>query len=190
MRYADELYVNPVAASIAKQTMRANSIFDPDYTGVGHQPMNHDQLTAGYRNYTVLGSKCRATLIANSTSAETPGYFGMVLSDETALIETQGPQIIESNLPQAKWKSTAGAHDSGVFTAPRLELGFGAKRYFNVSSLGGAQFRTAIEANPTEMAFFHIWVANIAGNDPGSMKMLVEMEFLVKLSDLKNVAQS
>jgi len=37
-------------------TFRGNSLFDPDYTGAGHQPRGFDQWAQLYKRYTVTGS--------------------------------------------------------------------------------------------------------------------------------------
>jgi len=46
---------------------RTNSVYDPDYTNVGHQPYFRDQIAPLYRYYLVLGAKFRLKLINNTT---------------------------------------------------------------------------------------------------------------------------
>lgn len=51
------------------QVWRLNSLFDPDYTGTGHQPLYYDQIiTLGYTNYLVHG--CKVTLTFTNPSAD------------------------------------------------------------------------------------------------------------------------
>lgn len=52
----------------AYHLFRLNSIFDPDYTGVGHQPLGHDELTPLYNKYVVSGVSWRVTYTNQSTS--------------------------------------------------------------------------------------------------------------------------
>lgn len=54
---------------------RTNSIFDPDLTGVGHQPRYHDQWTTLYRKYYVR--KCHVTIRVHTTTptADSGGYM-------------------------------------------------------------------------------------------------------------------
>lgn len=42
--------------AFASYTFRGNSVYDPDYDGVGHQPRFHDQLSPLYNKYYVHGS--------------------------------------------------------------------------------------------------------------------------------------
>lgn len=43
--------------TVAAHMFRTNSLFDPDFTGTGHQPRGYDQIMTMYRNYTVIGFK-------------------------------------------------------------------------------------------------------------------------------------
>lgn len=54
----------PVAAAAGTgqlYTFRANGMFDPDYTGTGHQPLYRDEMAAKYKYYTVLKATCMAS---------------------------------------------------------------------------------------------------------------------------------
>ena len=53
LRYSDQITLNPGAGANATYNFRANSIFDPDYSGVGHQPYGHDNLQNIYDGYVV-----------------------------------------------------------------------------------------------------------------------------------------
>lgn len=49
--------------------MSGNSLFDPDVSGAGHQPLGFDEWMAIYGRYRVLGSQCTVNTINNSTTA-------------------------------------------------------------------------------------------------------------------------
>lgn len=48
---------------------RGNSIYDPDYTGTGAQPVGFDQLSVFYSRYNVVGSRIEIKIINESTPA-------------------------------------------------------------------------------------------------------------------------
>ena len=69
LKYSDEFTMALPATSVGlRHAFRGNSLFDPDYTATGHQPMYFDQLcsaTGPYYRYRVAASKiyfCLQTL--------------------------------------------------------------------------------------------------------------------------------
>lgn len=48
-------------AGVSAHLFRPASIYDPDFTGVGHQPLGHDQLATLYNQYRVYGMKYKIT---------------------------------------------------------------------------------------------------------------------------------
>jgi len=53
LRYVDTVALNASSTASAVNVFRANNIYDPDYTGTGHQPMYHDNYAAIYQKYRV-----------------------------------------------------------------------------------------------------------------------------------------
>lgn len=47
----------------AQQSFRTASLFDPDRTGVGHQPLFFDEMSAIYKQYRILGAKCKVRFV-------------------------------------------------------------------------------------------------------------------------------
>lgn len=66
--YADMYQLNTGATTAAGQAFRISSLFDPDLTGIGHQPRYFDQLAALYDRYRVdavtVEAWCSTTHIA------------------------------------------------------------------------------------------------------------------------------
>jgi len=62
LRYSDTVYLNPSSTGLAVNVFRINNIYDPDYTGTGHQPMFADNYEALYQKYRV--NSCTVTWIA------------------------------------------------------------------------------------------------------------------------------
>ena len=53
LKYCEVFYTTVIAGGVSDQIFRANSLFDPDRSGVGHQPRGFDQLTPMYNRYRV-----------------------------------------------------------------------------------------------------------------------------------------
>lgn len=64
----DSLTLTGTASTPATYIMRGNDIFDPDYTGVGHQPYLSDQLCSLYSRWVVNASKIRVRATCASTN--------------------------------------------------------------------------------------------------------------------------
>lgn len=61
LRYSDYFNVATDSSGSIVQVFRGNSIFDPDETGTGHQPMFRDNYAAIYGRYLVRASKISVT---------------------------------------------------------------------------------------------------------------------------------
>lgn len=68
LQYCDVVQLAASAGTPALYQFRMNGLYDPDYTGTGHQPQWFDQLSAVYQTYRVLGSKITVTFIPNQVS--------------------------------------------------------------------------------------------------------------------------
>lgn len=69
-RFSCYYLVNEISPSqIYRYTWRGNSIYDPDQTGTGAQPMGHDQMAAIYDKYSVIGSSFKAQFINNASQS-------------------------------------------------------------------------------------------------------------------------
>lgn len=67
----------------ATQQFRLNSLYDPDYTGSGHQPYYYDQIAALYAEYCVYGVK--VDIYAGSESVTSPILLSIAPSLSTSL---------------------------------------------------------------------------------------------------------
>ncbi len=82
LKYVTNLSVNIAAGVAVQQTFNLNSIFDPDRTGVGHQPYLYDQMAALYNRYRVLHCFWKISY-ANNT-----GSYNAVVLPVNGLINT------------------------------------------------------------------------------------------------------
>lgn len=74
VRYCDVKLLTSTASGVAQHAWRMNSLFDPDFTGIGHQPYFYDQFAGVYSTYAVVKSKLivKYSLIANTISTAQP----------------------------------------------------------------------------------------------------------------------
>ena len=170
------------AGAMQTKIVRANDIFDPDYTGTGHQPMGFDQWAVLYNHFVVLGSKvtCRFVLDADEND---PAYVGVYISDDTTTPYTDASECIESKKGQTK--ILARPDKAGHVTAT-----YSAKRFYNVTDVKDNVDRlgSTVTASPTEQALFHYWLQGVNETINGDVD--VTIEYIVMFSEPKDLAQS
>jgi len=94
MKYAEDLEVNVDGNIGANYLFRCNSIFDPNQSGVGHQPMGHDQYAQFYNNYTVVGAKITVRFVANENGGDVNNQ-NHITSVGVSTISNVGDTIIQ-----------------------------------------------------------------------------------------------
>lgn len=101
LHYADVVALSASAGSPGIWQFRMNNLFDPDLTGVGHQPQWYDQLSAVYSYVTVVGSSIKVTFIPGNiddTEANDKGPYicGITLVGGTATFSAASyPALLE-----------------------------------------------------------------------------------------------
>ncbi len=94
LRYVTKIALTPPSASqAATHFFRANSIHDPDYSGIsfGGQPYGHDTYMSIYNHYQVLRSTI--TVQGNPSSNQPSPGIGILLNDDSQIIEDEARQL-------------------------------------------------------------------------------------------------
>lgn len=187
LRYVDEYVMTSTAGSTVTQTFRMNSIFDPDFTGVGHQPYGHDQWSPLYTTYVVLGSKLKATwspLTEDDVATSRGPWNVLTVGDDDGSVP--GSALASCELPRCDNKvlgSKVGGNNIKVTSLT----------YSPVRDLGLDPFDdtvgAAVGSNPSRI-YFGSCQSNDANSTTSSVMLKVEMEFLVLFRGSKNQAQS
>lgn len=85
--YADQSDINyTVANTLSLPFTFQTSIYDPDYSGTGHQPMWYDQYSYMYQNYVVLGIKYDITM--TNFTGQCQWYAGVQHSSQASMLDT------------------------------------------------------------------------------------------------------
>lgn len=67
LKYTQTVTLNGASGTISGNVFSGNSLFDPDASGIGHQPYFYDQLTGVYNSYIVYASKIEIMSGTNSS---------------------------------------------------------------------------------------------------------------------------
>jgi hypothetical protein len=206
LTYCDTKTLDP-GATYAYHTWRAHSIYDPDYSAVGHQPLYHDQWQALYENYRVLKAVLHVDFISAATAADQAGaYQTYVAGSDTYPFPTtqQGPRhrICCVEMSKDLTPQFATATDVNV-----LREGNGKDRLVkwrnltqdkssvsismdaNLREMLADQFydsRHSFGTNPSQNAFMHIVVMSADGGAAYSVRCNIRIDYYVELSHPKD----
>ncbi len=162
----------------------ANGLYDPNVTGVGHQPLGFDQIMPMYDHYRVIGSRIRATFSNADTSYSQ--IVGIHLQDNTTVSETSIDPLIENGM--TRWTKVAPEGSGGCVKT--LQMNFSNKKFFGKAASSGDKYLGTISSNPTELAYFRLCCQPDHANDTGSVRCTVEIDYIALLTEPGNLAQS
>lgn len=193
MRYQQSFLAGPSPSVVRTLNYwRAGSIYDPDFTGGGHQPLGHDQWAPFYDHYVVVSSKASITVGLNVGQPGRAINFGIFLADATGAIGDFRP-IMESG--RGGWSTIAAGAYAGSDNQKSVSAYFSAKDFYGVSNISdnvdrlGAQYG----ADPTEDAYFAVWTEtadqNVA-NEATALTITLTINYLVYLSEPKTLPLS
>lgn len=191
LRYVDGVPINAPIGLLGSYVFGANNCFDPNVTGVGHQPMNFDQWGLLYNHYTVVGSKITVQVHDNNIAAAHGVMVGVNLQDDVTFT-ADATTMMEQGLSRYKIVNTNATMNKG--NGPIVTQNFSCKKFFNLvnpmdnTSRIGAQ----IGAGPTEQAYFVVFLGTPPGSttDLVSYILTIKIDYIVIFSEPKEQPQS
>ena len=173
LRYFDTLDLGVIGASPTAYVFSANGLFDPDVTGIGHQPMGFDQLSAFYQHHCVLNSTIVVsfTLIDGSTTMNSA-----IAVQRSASTLGSYPRLIEAGNVVHGY----GGVDNGGGGPPPMAL----KQSVNISRWQGvpnplddSTLKGTPSANPTTQVYFVIYAVGPVTTSTGHLFVNVQIDY-------------
>lgn len=182
LRYVEQISLDPGLGGFSVSEWRANSVFDPNLSGTGHQPMGFDQWSEIYERYTVVGSKINVQYAPIAVSSVAPGFFGVSLynlsGQLTSVYAGNVDAIMESKLSGYTSTMAGNANSTAIVTS--LTRRFSAKKFFGKANVLDDPDLGAVNTNnPANSAYFGVWYASSGGNDPGIANFKVMIDYIV-----------
>jgi len=180
---------------------RGNSLYDPDYTGVGSQPrwvdtfLGANDTSAPYQRYTVLASKISVSIWQDPTLTGTNGSTAGVVS----LIPIAGTTAVTppSSLKEmqerafVRWRSVGNANSHSPLTLKHFAKTKALWQGINV--LTDTSFTSQYNNNPQKEFSWVVSAVNIisgAGINLFSCYITVRIKYYCMLTTLNDVANS
>lgn len=184
LRYAQSLQLiggGPGAPS--SRAFRAGDLYDPDFTGTGHQPRGFDQLMTLYDHFVVLHSKITVYFTLPSL-ATINNLVSISLRDNGTTISSHN-DILE--------------YGNRVITTLTVEKDYAVLSYTyspqkflgRKSPMSDPDLKGSDSASPVENAFFHVTtMANDVGQTTSPTGISVVIDYVVALIEPNQPAQS
>lgn len=154
------------------------SIFDPDNSGIGHQPLGHDEWAQFYKNYTVIGAQATFTFFNVGTNA-IPCRVGVILDEDGAI----------SSVLSTKVERSAGRGSAILNTNSRerqsITVNFSPKKAFDLTNLKDEDGLTiSMSSNPALTYMAVPWVQSIdSATTSGTVGCDVKITYICLLTD-------
>lgn len=162
------------------------SYFDPDLTGVGHQPLGHDQYNAFYNKYRCYGIAYEITCV--NESGATQADVSLLHRGDASTITNQDT-LWEQSYSKHKILGVEGSGQAvktfrGRLSAARC-LGF-TKLQFSTDDLTQAGFGS----NPFHMGFLHCVSQAVDGSSSVSVRWRVKLTLSLEIFNRVTLTQS
>lgn len=210
LRWAEEFTMDCGSNSYIIQTFLANSpsVVYMNSTQIpnAHQPANYDVWARRYNSHVVLGSKCNIRYTPSANQSITPGYVGCWVgegadaqADLATLLTNGAGSAFEQKYTQRMYTmgpgSSAKPQSFTTYFSPSKVFGQSKSAIKNDTAYHGhtATASTSvalIDSLPIEQAYFNLFVASIADNNPGAMTFMVIIEYIVRFYGLEEQSPS
>lgn len=185
LRYLHIIRLSSISGSISTNVYAMNSPFDPDVSGVGHQPMYYDTYAGIYQSYRVLGSRLRARFSPQPGATVTdfgPYVVGINGSPTSTTLSTTNTDRMEQS--DAIY-DIINREDTPVELdwtySPEAKLG---------RPSGDDTVSAAIGSNPSQPYYAHVWIQDLASPATSNVSLTVEVQYTVEFFRLQQASQS
>lgn len=163
MPYQATFNLNPGIGTIGVHVFSLNSLYDPDVTGIGHQPRGFDQLVGVlYDHYVVILTAIQVDF--HNTDTTQAQIVSVTVKDNVTLESTMN-DYMESG--RTSYSVVSGAN-SGKAMA-RIRMTINPNKFLGRSHpLSDPQLKGSASGSPLEGCYFHIAAGPVDGTVDGS----------------------
>lgn len=171
-------------------TFHANSLYDPDYTGVGVQPFGFDQWSAFYNQYRVHYSTITAVLHDESPATNAPPLYIIIVPSHTT--SSSLPVVLDElmQVPHAKlvmWNTIT----RNIIKVKHRVNTIALLQRQDPNSTDSEDLWSLISANPPAPVYWHVYVFNDGGPiEYSGLKMNIKINYYTKFGQRNNLAPS
>lgn len=187
LRYVSEA-LSHTTGNTQDRVFRGNSLFDPDLTGVGHQPRGFDQLAGLYNVYRVLGSRCTIRAVPRDATAGSQNlwYAAVPSLDGASLSAVPYYDIREMPYSKSKFRT--------LYNGPVT-----LKKYMSTAQIEGRKksviradndFSAPVTGNPDHQWYWHVVMGTMDNLSLLNVTYYIEIDYYVAFENRKQLSVS
>lgn len=193
LRYIEGIDLAPGAAGApAKYVWRCNGAYDPNYTGVGHQPLFWDTYAAMYNHYVVTGAKIRAHVWGENVATTYGSMVAIKIDDDGTTSSNIGTmmELKDEYMKVKMMRTNAGASGAQAVITSK----FSAKKFFGLTNPKDDRSNVGAltNTNPNEGAFWVLLWQHIDASTTftGNLKGYVTIDYTINFSEPRDISAS
>lgn len=168
---------------------RANDVFDPDATGVGHQPIGFDQAMLFWEQFAVFSSKITVSFRSNNADGLRVGIF--LNPDQT---NPSIQQLMENGYVKSDVVCGTNSVGLGFHTFKRINMSCDNVKYFQHRSketyFANPNFVGNAASTPTELVYFGVFAFNHITTTTTDVLFDVELSYDVRFQEPRKISPS
>lgn len=184
LKYAEELKLGDGLSPVLYYSFRGNSLFDPNYTATGHQPLYFDQYAAIYERYRVMGAKITIDII--NASGASAAYFVLnantdfSITTNTATLLEQTKSTISKVIPIAQRIPIR----IKMYQSTRKVLGLNKTQIFD------QDYGATVSTNPVQAWYFNWLGSSVDATSALNLFFMVRITYYAQFYDRRQMTQS
>lgn len=189
LRYVENIDLAPGAVgAAAKYVWRCNGPYDPNMTGVGHQPMFWDTYANMYNHAVVIGAKIRAKVWSESSNTTYGSMVGIKIDDD-ATISQNVMTVMELKDPLFKvrmMRTNAGGNQA----VANITHTYSPKKFFGIKDIkdNRENIGSLTNTTPSEQAYWVLFWQHVDGSTTftSNLKGYVIIDYIISFSEPKD----
>lgn len=187
MRYVENYSLGSTLGVMQTYSFRCNSIYDPNFSGVGHSALGHDQFAQFYNKYVVLGAKITISGqgYGNANASSMPVYTG-IKRDLDNSVATDYNLLKEQGVYSKLWNPLGDSH-------LKLNGFYSAKKNFSLTNVRDNVDRVGslFNDNPQEQMYFvHFLQSQDRATTAFTAFFTASIDYIVLCSEYKDLPMS
>lgn len=170
--------------TLGRYAWKVNSLYDPNSSGVGHQPLYTDTMSQLYNNYCVIGSKCVARFFPSGSLSTTTMIGGYINDNTSAAAVSDYNTIVEQSMGK-KAILLPGCSKPAVIT-----LRWSGKKQWGKGFLHNPQMTADPNNDPAEKQYFDFFSIANDGTTSVTIRCEVTITYIAVWRELVDVSGS